>query len=78
MRASIGNGRRLQAERRRVGGQGVEVLRPADTRADLGGDVEQADVAHALQVGPHGVRVQAQGLGDVGGGERRGERASSR
>ena len=31
----------------------------------LGVDVEQADVAHALEVGPHGVDVQVEGVGDV-------------
>ena len=33
-------------------------------------DLEQADVAHALEVGPHGVGVQAERLGDVGGRQR--------
>ena len=52
-------------------GQRVEVLRSADRGADLGRDLQQADLPHALEVGPHGVGVQAERVGDVGRGQRR-------
>ena len=64
--------RRLEAERRGVGGQRVAGAaggrRPP--RASVR-DLEQPDLAHPLEVGPHGVRVQAERLGDLGGGQRR-------
>jgi hypothetical protein len=62
--------RRLQAQRGRVGGQRVAVLGTADRAPGVGLDVEQADVAHALEVGPDGVGVQVERLGDLGGGQR--------
>ena len=55
------------------------MLRTADRAAVVALHLEQPDVAHALEVGAHGVDVQAEGLGDVGGRQRlRCERASSR
>jgi hypothetical protein len=78
MRAIVGIRRRLEPERRGVGGQGVEVLGPADPAAGLAAHLEQPDLAHALEVGAHGVDVQVERLGDLGGGRGAGERASSR
>jgi hypothetical protein len=46
------------------------VLRPADVAPTADLDVEQPGLAHALQVGAHGVGMQVECLGDVGGGER--------
>ncbi len=46
------------------------MLGPADPARAVGADVEQTDVAHPLEVGPDGVRVQRQGLSDVGRGQR--------
>jgi len=42
----------------------------ADAAAPTGLDVEQPDVAHALEVRAHRVDVQVEDLGDVGGGQR--------
>ena len=66
-----GEGRRLEAERRGVGGERVAVLRAADRALGVGDDVEEPDLPHPLEVGAHGVRVQGEALGDLGGGERR-------
>ena len=46
------------------------MLRPADGAAVVALHVEQADVAHALEVRTHGVDVEPERLGDVGGGQR--------
>ena len=46
------------------------MLRPPDVAAAADLDLEQADLAHALEVGAHGVGVQPERLGDLGGGER--------
>ena len=46
------------------------MLGPADGAAGLGVDAEEADVTHALEVGPHGVDVELEGVGDLGGGQR--------
>ena len=67
-----GEGGRLEAERRRVGGQGVAVLGPAHRAAVVGVDGEQPDLPHALEVGADGVGVQAQRLGHLGRGAGRG------
>jgi xanthine dehydrogenase molybdopterin-binding subunit B len=48
------------------------VLGATDAATALGLDDEEADVAHALEVGSHRVGVQVQRLGHVGGGERAG------
>ena len=65
--------RRLEAERRGVDREGVEVLGAAHAARVADAQVEQADVAHAVEVGANGVDVQAQGLGDLrrGPGRRR-------
>ena len=55
IRASTGNAGGSKPERRRVGGERVAVLRPADRALGVGDDLEQADLAHALEVGAHGV-----------------------
>src|SRR5262245_22916836 len=41
------------------------MLRPSDGPPGIGLYVQQADLAHPLQVGAHGVRVQVQRLGDL-------------
>ena len=46
------------------------MLRAADFATRLGLDVDEADVADALEVRPHGVGVEPQRVGDVGGRER--------
>ena len=61
-------GRGFEAERRGIGGQRVPVLWTADLTASGDLDIDQADVAHALEVGSHRVRVQIEGIGDLGGG----------
>ena len=63
--------RRLEAEAGAVGRQRVAVLRPAGATPRVALDRQQADLAHALEVGPHRVRVQVEALGDVGGRQRR-------
>ena len=60
MRASSGNGGGSSPSDGRVGRQRVAVLGPADAAPRLALDREQADVAHALEVGPHGVDVQVR------------------
>ena len=68
-----GQRRRLQAQPGRVGGQRVAVLGPARRRpATVVVTSSRPDLAHALEVRSHGVHVQAQHLGDVGGGQRSG------
>ncbi len=62
--------RRLEPERRGVGGQRVELLGTPDRAAGVEVRLEQTDLAHALEVGPHRVGVQPQRLGDVRGGQR--------
>ena len=52
------------------GAMDVAVLGPAHAAPGVGCDLEQADVAHALEVGPHGVGVQVEGLGHLGGRQR--------
>ncbi len=63
---------RLQPERRRIGRDREPVLGPADAAPALGLDDEQSDVAHALQVGAHGVGVEPERLRHVGGRQRAG------
>ena len=46
------------------------MLRAADLAAGVRRDVEQADLAHPVEVGAHGVGVQAQQLGDLGRDQR--------
>jgi hypothetical protein len=46
------------------------VVGAADPGGHVGAHLQQPHVTHALEVGTHGVGVQAQTLGDVGGGER--------
>ena len=60
----------FEAERRCIGGDRVAVLRPTDVAATPDGDIEQADVAHPLEVWADRVRVELERLGDVGGGQR--------
>ena len=72
------HGRRFEAERRRLGGERVAVLRAADLAAAVGRDVEQADLAHPVEVRAHRVGVQAQRLGDLRRAQRTRRRASSR
>ncbi len=58
--------RRLEPERRGLGGQRVPVLGAPHAPGGVRAHVEEADVAHALEVRPHRVGVQPQRLGDVG------------
>jgi hypothetical protein len=46
------------------------MLRATHRAARLGVDAQQADVAHALEVRAHGVDVQVERLGHLGGRER--------
>ena len=71
MRASIGIVGGSSPSDGRVGCQRVAVLRPPDLTAGVGGDLEQPDLAHPVEVRAHGVRVEAEPLGDL----RRDERA---
>ena len=48
----------------------VAVLGAADVAAPADLDLEETDVAHAFEVWSHGVGVEPERLGDVGGGER--------
>ena len=48
------------------------MLRPADLAAAVGGHVDEAGLAHPVEVGAHGVGVQAERLGDLGRAERAG------
>ena len=72
IRASIGIIGGSRPERRGVGGQAVAVLGAADLAAGVGRDLQQADLAHAVEVRPDGVRVQAEQLGDLGRDQRSG------
>ena len=47
-------------------------MRTADRAAMHRLDVDQAGLAQPLEMEPHGVRVQAEPLGEVLGGQRRG------
>ena len=47
------------------------MLGPADHPLPAGLDLEQPGLPHPLQVGPDGVGVEIEGLGDLGGGQRR-------
>ena len=51
-----------------IGGQRVQVLWPADPPAGAGANLEQAQLAHALQMGPHRVGVQVEQFGHLDGG----------
>ena len=62
---------RFEAERRRVGGYEIAVLRPSDDAAIVDFDLEQTDVAHALEVWSHRVGVKPEHLGNLVGGTRR-------
>ena len=64
--------RRVETQAGRTGRQRVEVLGPADGAAVDRLDVDQAGVTQPLQVQPDGVGVQAECVGEVLGGERRG------
>ena len=46
------------------------MLGPADGTPGVDLDLEEADVAHTLEVGSHGVRMEAEGVGHLGGRER--------
>ena len=48
------------------------MLGPAELAPRLGLDVDEADVAHPLEMWAHGVGVEPQRVGDVGGRERAG------
>ena len=63
--------RRFEPERRRAGGNGVQMLGSAHATAGIGPYLEQANIAHPLEVGPHRVRVQVQRVGDVRSGQRK-------
>jgi hypothetical protein len=67
-----GMGRRVEAEPGGAGGEEVEVLRAADGAAVHRFDVDQSGIAEAVEVEPHGVRVQPEAVGEVLGGHRRG------
>jgi hypothetical protein len=45
------------------------VLRAAHGAAGIGDDLEQADLAHPLEVGPDRVGVEAEGVRDLRGGQ---------
>ena len=64
------HGRWLETERRRTRRHRVPMLRPPELAPRVGLDVDEADVAHPLEVRTHGVGVEAQRVGDIGGGER--------
>ncbi len=61
--------RGFETERRRVGHQGVAVLRPTDLAATTDLHRDEAGVAHAIEVRTHGVRVEFDHVGDLGGRE---------
>ena len=61
---------RFEAECWGVGRQRVAVLRPADVAPTADLDVDEADVTHAFEVGPHRVGVEREQVGDLGGDQR--------
>lgn len=58
--------RRFQPEGGSTDGQGIPMLGPPDLTPGIGGDVEQTDLAHPVEVGAHGVGMEPEGVGDVG------------
>jgi hypothetical protein len=48
------------------------VLRSPDGALGVGDHLEQPDLPHPVEVRSHRVRVQAEGVGDLRGGERSG------
>ncbi len=58
-------GGRVEAEPWGAGSQEVEVLGPADGAAVHRLDVDEPGVAEAVEVEPHGVRVQPEAVGEV-------------
>ena len=67
-----GERRRLEAEGRGIGGERVAVLRTADGALGVGDHVEEAHLAHPIEVRAHGVGVEPERVGDLGGGQRGG------
>ena len=64
-----GKRRGLQTQRRRIGGQRVEVLRSTDAAPLLSPHLEQPHLPHPLEMGPDGVDVKAKHIGDFGCGQ---------
>ena len=60
---SASSKQRLEEELRKAD---IVMLRATDLTPGIGGDVEQSDLPHALEVRPHRVRVESEGLGDLG------------
>ena len=58
-------GRRVEAEAGRAGGEEVAVLRTTDGAAVDGLDVDQSDLAQAVEVQADGVRVQPEAVGEL-------------
>ncbi len=61
---------RLETQRWRLGHQTVAMLRASDAPSGIDLQLQQAGLSHLLQLGTHGVDVQPQGGGDLGGGQR--------
>jgi hypothetical protein len=62
-------GRRVEIEAGRSVGEGVDVLGPPDGAPMNGLDLDQARLAHALEVHPDRVGMEAETLGELGRAE---------